>query len=78
MYKKIIIAVDCENEQEQQEVQRIARELSEVLSLKAKDLIGFFPLLQKNKALLYTTIKTVSQEGKKGILKLVPLLIKQL
>lgn len=78
MYKKVIIAVDCETEQEQQKVQEIAKELSEMLHLKASDLIQFYPLLQKNKALLYATIKTVSQEGKKGILKLVPLLIKQL
>ena len=78
MYKKVIIAVDCENEQEQQMVQNIAKELSETFRLKASDLIEFFPILQKNKVLLYTAIKTVSQEGKKGIFKLVPLLMKHL
>jgi hypothetical protein len=77
-YKKIIIAVDCENEQEQQMVQTIAKELSETLRLKAKELISFYPTLQKHKSLLYNAIKTISQEGKMGILKLVPMLIKQL
>lgn len=77
-YKKVIIAVDCENEQEQLVVQSIAKELSETFRIKASDLIQFFPIVQKNKALLYTAIKTVAQEGKKGVLKLVPLLMKQL
>lgn len=78
MYKKVIIAVDCENEQEQQMIQAIAKELSETLQLKAKDLIGFYPVLQKNKALLFSVVNTISKEGKKGIFKLVPLLMKQL
>lgn len=77
-YKKIIIAVDCDNEQEQQLVQAMAKEISETFRMKAKDLINFYPMLKKHKGLLYTAIKTVSQEGKKGLLKLVPLLIKQI
>lgn len=77
-YKKIILAVDCENEQEQQMVQVIAKELSEALHLKAKELINFYPILEKHKALLYTAVTTISREGKKGLLKLVPLLLKQL
>jgi hypothetical protein len=77
-YKKIIIAVDCENEQEQQMVQGIAKDLSETLRLKAKELINFYPFLQKNKGLLFAAIDTMSKEGKRGLLKLVPMLIKQL
>lgn len=78
MYKKIYIAVDCENEQEQQLVQNIAQDISQSFTIKAKDLIGFYPTIQKNKALLNTVIKTVSREGKKGLMKLIPILIKQL
>lgn len=77
-YKKIILAVDCENDQEQQMVQVMAKELSEVLHLKAKELINFYPILQKNRGLIYTAINTISKEGKKGLFKLVPLLMKQL
>ena len=77
-YKKIILAVDCENEQEQQMVQVIAKELSEALHLKAKELINFYPILEKHKGLIYTAISTISREGKRGLFKLVPLLMKQL
>lgn len=78
MYRKIYIAVDCENEQEQQLVQNIAQDISQSFTIKAKDLIGFYPAIQNNKALLNTVIKTVSREGKKGLMKLIPILIKQL
>lgn len=77
-YKKVIFAVDCENEEEQQKVQTIAKELSETLQLKAKDLISFYPTLQKHKGLLYNAMKTISQEGKMGIVKLVPMLLRGL
>lgn len=77
-YRKIMIAVDCDTDAEQQKVQNIAQDLSETLRLKAKDLINFYPTLQQNKGLLYTAIKTISQDGKKGLFKLVPLLMKQM
>lgn len=77
-YKKIILAVDCENEQEQQMVQMIAKELSETLRLKAKELINFYPVLLKHRGLIYAAMQTISREGKKGLLKLIPMLIKQL
>lgn len=77
-YKKVTIAVDCENEQEQQMVQVMAKELSETLRLKAKDLINFYPVLEKNRNLIYTAMQLISKEGKRGIFKLVPILMKQL
>ena len=77
-YKKVIIAVDCDTEQEQQLVQAIAQDISQTFRLKAKELINFYPVLQKHKGLLYTAIKTVSAECKKGLFKLVPLLMKQI
>lgn len=77
-YKKVFIAVDCENEQEVQRVQAMAKELSETLMLKARDLIGFYPILQKNKALIYSVVNTIAKEGKKGLFRLVPMLLKSL
>lgn len=77
-YKKVSIAVDCDNEQEKEMVQVMAKELSETLRLKAKELINFYPVLEKNRNLIYTAMQLVSREGKRGLLKLVPLLIKQL
>ena len=75
-YKKISIAVDCETEQEQQRVQEIAKELSEMLRLKAKELIEFHPVLQKNRNLIFTAMQIISKEGKKGLFKLIPLLMR--
>ena len=77
-HRKIILAVDCENDQQQQAVQRIAEELSKTFLISAKDLIAFYPFVKKHKALLYSAVKTVSKEGKKGVMKLIPMLIKNL
>jgi hypothetical protein len=77
-YRKIIIAVDCNNDQEQQIVQNIAQEISGTFKLSAKDLIAFYPFVKQNKAILYSAVKTVAKEGKKGVLKLIPMLMKNL
>lgn len=77
-YRKIIIAVDCDTEQEQMIVQNIAKEISGTFDIKAKDLIGFYPFVKQNKALLYSAVKTVASEGKKGVMKLIPMLLKKL
>ena len=76
--RKIEIAVYCENEQERVAIQNIAKEISGMFDIKAKDVIGFYPFVKKNKALLYTAVKTVASEGKKGVMKLVPMLLKKL
>ena len=78
MFKKIILAVDCDNEQEQQLVQNIAQEVCQTYRINAKDIIGFYPLIRQNKDIIYTAVKTISKEGKKGIMKIVPLLMKKL
>lgn len=77
-YRKIVIAVDCASDQEQQKVQDIAQEVSQTFKIRACDLIGIYPLIKQHRNLLYTVVKTISVEGKKGLMKLVPLLIKQL
>jgi hypothetical protein len=77
-HRKIILAVDCENDQQQQAVQEIAKELSATFQLSAASLIRFYPFVKKHKALLYTAVKTIATEGKKGIVKIVPMLLKNL
>ena len=77
-HRKIIIAVDCENDQQQQAVQNIAKEISTTFLIRAADIISFYPFVVKHKALLYSAVKTVSKEGKKGVMKLIPMLIKNL
>lgn len=76
--RKIEIAVYCENEQERVAVQNISKEISGMFDIKAKDVIGFYPFVKKNRALLYTAVRTVANEGKKGVLKLLPMLVKKL
>ena len=77
-YRKVFIAVDCDSEQELQMVQNIAKEISGSFSIKANDVINFYPFVVKNRALLYSAVKTVASEGKKGVMKLVPMLLKKL
>ena len=77
-YRKVFIAVDCENDQELALVQNIAKEISGTFVIKAKDVIGFYPFVVKNRALLYSAVNTVASEGKKGVMKLVPMLLKKL
>lgn len=78
MDRKIIIVVDCANEEEKIMVQNIANEISGTFNMKGEDIIGFYPFVKKNKALLYSAVKTVASEGKKGVMKLVPMLLKKL
>lgn len=77
-HRKIIIAVDCDTDQQQQVVQQIAKEISSTFQISAAELISFYPFVKKHKALLYSAVKTVSKEGKKGVVKLIPMLLKSL
>ncbi len=77
-YRKIIIAVDCDNDQEQQIMQNIAQELSQTFTLKAKQIITFYPVVKQHKALFYNIFKIVATEGKKGFMKVVPMIIKNI
>lgn len=76
MYRSITIAVDCANDQEQAMVQQIAKDASETMRLKASDVIRFYPRYQKNSGLIISAIRAISQEGMKGVMRVVPALIK--
>lgn len=78
MYKKITLAVNCDSEEQRQMAQKIAQDVSQTFRLEAKDLINMYPMIASHKALLYSVVKTISQEGKKGIIKIVPMLMKSL
>lgn len=77
-YRKIIIAVDCDNDQEQQAMQQIAQELSQTFTLKAAQIISFYPMVKQHKALFYNIVKIVAAEGKKGFVKVVPMILKNI
>lgn len=78
MQRKIILVVDCADDKEKELVQGIANEISGTFNMKGSDLISFYPFVKKNKALLYSAVKTVARDGKKGMMRLIPMLIKQL
>ena len=78
MQRKIILVVDCADDKEKELVQGIANEISGTFNMKGSDLISFYPFVKKNKALLYSAVKTVARDGKKGMMKLIPMLLKQL
>lgn len=75
-YRKIYIAVMCDNDQQAQQVQKVAEDLSRSFRLSAKDLICVHPLIQKNGQLLADAIKTIARDGMSGIIKVVPKLMK--
>ena len=78
MQRKIILVVDCADDKEKELVQGIANEISGTFNMKGSDLISFYPFVKKNKALLYSAVKTVARDGKKGMMKVIPMLIKKL
>ena len=71
-YRKIFIAIDCENDADALAVQAFAKEVSQMFQLKAADVLRMAPLVKKNGALILKTVKTISAEGTKGIVKIVP------
>lgn len=75
-YRKIYIAVFCENEEEVTHVQKVAEDLSSTFRLSAKDLIGIHPLIKKNGQLIASAVRTIAKEGISGVIKVVPQLMK--
>lgn len=70
-YRKIYMAIDCRTDEEAQQVQKIAEDMSMVFSLSAKDIISIYPSVKNNSGLIKTAIKTLSKEGMKGVGKVV-------
>ncbi len=71
-YKKVYLAIDCQNEEELAAVQLFGKELSGLLQLKASDLLRIAPMVRKNSALLMKTAKVISTEGAVGVAKMIP------
>ena len=71
-YRKVFIAVDCSNEAEVEAVQQFGKELSNIMKLKASDVLKIAPMVRKNSGLIMTVIRTISVEGAKGVAKMIP------
>ena len=70
-YRKIYLAIDCRGDEEAQQVQKIAEDMSMMFSLSAKDIIAIYPAIKSNSGLIKSSIKTLSKEGLKGVGKVV-------
>lgn len=75
-YRKVYIAVYCDSDEEQQQAQRVAEDLSKTFRLSAKDLVGLHPLIVKNGQLIGRAVRTISKEGVSGVAKMLPQLMK--
>lgn len=77
-YRKIVIAVDCSNEAEVLRVQAAAKRMSEIFRFRADDILQLAPIVEKNGTLIANAIRTITQEGMRGVVRMVPYLIKNL
>lgn len=51
-WKRLTIAVDCDNDEQCAKIQLIMNDLSNILRLKAQDIIDIYPKVKKNQSLL--------------------------
>lgn len=76
--RKIMIAVYCEDDEQARAVQNIAKEFCSQFSVSATDIMGLYPLILKNKAMLKEAASTISKGGKAAAFRLIPSLLKSL
>jgi len=66
-FRRLNIAVDCNSNEEQVEAQKILDEISNVLRLKADELILNAPMIRKNQSMLIGIFRKVTSNP--GLLK---------
>ena len=74
-YRKVYIAVMCEDAEDQRQAQKVAEELSGILRLSAKSLIAMYPAIKKNGNVIGNAFRTIATQGNKGLLKVLPSLL---
>lgn len=74
-YRKIYISLDCRNDAEAQQVQKIAEDLSVTFALRAADIVKIYPAIKANSGLVKTAVKTLLRDGMKGVGKVVSYMI---
>lgn len=72
-YRKIYIAVNCDSEQEVEDVQAFAKEVSALFQVKASDILKIAPVVRKNSGLILKTIRTITADGAVGVAKMIPI-----
>lgn len=77
-YRKIIIAVDCASDAEAVNVQAAAKRMSEMFRLRGSDVLAMYPLVEKNGDIISNVIRSVAQDGLRGLASAIPYLIKNI
>lgn len=77
-YRKIIIAVDCASDAEAVNVQAAAKRVSEMFRLRGSDVLAMYPLVEKNGDIISNVIRSVAQDGLRGLASAIPYLIKNI
>ena len=67
MLRKIIIAVDCADDNERDRVQQIATEVSNMRILDGRKMVGIWPYVQAHKGDIQQLFSLISEGGIKGI-----------
>lgn len=76
--RKIYIAVYCDSDEQALAVQNVAKEFCSMFTIDAVDLLAIYPKIKEKRGVLKDAAKVITKEGKKGAIRLVPALIKQL
>lgn len=76
--RKIYLAVDCRNDEEAAQVQKIAEDVSMNFDIPAKEIIEYYPMIKKNKGVIKVAVKTLVQEKFKGVGKVVAYLMQNI
>ena len=73
--RKIFIAVYCDDEAQAVQVQDIAKDMSSTFQIQAKDIIGLYPLVKKNRSILRNAINAIAKDKMAGAMKVLPSLV---
>ena len=73
--RKIFIAVYCDDEAQAAMAQDIAKEISSSFQIQAKDLIGIWPMIKKNKATLRNAVSAIAKDKMAGAMKVLPSIV---
>lgn len=68
MLRKIIIAVDCADDNERDRVQQIATEVSNMRILDGRKMVGIWPYAQAHKGDIQQLFSLISEGGIKALL----------
>ncbi len=77
-YRKIYLAIDCRNDEEAAQVQKIAEDISMNFDITAKQIIEYYPMIKNNKGVIKVAVKTLIQEKFKGVGKVVAYLMQNM